>query len=107
MGIEGEQKLIGHGLTSCATCDGVIPGCAGLRGLAGGDSACEEASFLDTVCEQGKNSGFIVRRIGAPRRPGGGPCLANEKIELVWNSTVTDYLTDAGEMRAVKPEEHR
>ena len=46
LGVDREKELIGHGLTSCATCDGAfyrnVPVCV----VGGGDSACEEASFL-------------------------------------------------------------
>ena len=46
LGLENEEKLIGHGLTSCATCDGAfyknVPVCV----IGGGDSAAEEALFL-------------------------------------------------------------
>lgn len=101
LGLPGEQKLIGHGLTSCATCDGAfyrdVPVCV----IGGGDSACEEADFLTRFAS---NVYLIHRRdelraskIMADR------VLANPKIEPVWNSLVTEYLTDdKGEMRAVK-----
>ncbi|WP_353566665.1 thioredoxin-disulfide reductase [Haloferula sargassicola] len=101
MGIEGEQQLIGHGLTSCATCDGAfyrdVPVCV----IGGGDSACEEADFLTRFASKvyliHRRDELRASKIMAER------ALANDKIEPVWNSVVTDYLTDdEGEMRAVK-----
>jgi thioredoxin reductase (NADPH) len=101
MGIEGEEKLIGHGLTSCATCDGAfyrdVPVCV----IGGGDSACEEATFLTRFASKvyliHRRDELRASKIMADR------ALANDKIEPVWNTVVTDYLTDdAGEMRAVK-----
>jgi len=100
LGIEGEQKLIGHGLTSCATCDGAfyrdVPVCV----IGGGDSACEEADFLTRFASKvyliHRREELRASKIMAER------ALANEKIEPVWNSTVSEYLTDdEGEMRAV------
>lgn len=100
MGIAGEQNLIGHGLTSCATCDGAfyrdVPVCV----IGGGDSACEEADFLTKFASKvyliHRRDELRASKIMAER------ALANEKIEPVWNSVVTEYLTDDdGEMRAV------
>jgi thioredoxin reductase (NADPH) len=101
LGLPGEQKLIGHGLTSCATCDGAfyrdVPVCV----IGGGDSACEEADFLTRFASKvyliHRRDELRASKIMADR------ALANPKIEPVWNSTVSEYLTDEkGEMRAVK-----
>jgi thioredoxin reductase (NADPH) len=101
LGLPGEQKLIGHGLTSCATCDGAfyrdVPVCV----IGGGDSACEEADFLTRFASRvyliHRRDELRASKIMADR------VLANPKIEPVWNSTVSEYLTDdKGEMRAVK-----
>jgi thioredoxin reductase (NADPH) len=101
LGLPGEQKLIGHGLTSCATCDGAfyrdVPVCV----IGGGDSACEEADFLTRFASRvyliHRRDELRASKIMADR------VLANPKIEPVWNSTVAEYLTDEkGEMRAVK-----
>jgi len=101
LGLPDEQKLIGHGLTSCATCDGAfyrdVPVCV----IGGGDSACEEATFLTRFASKvyliHRRDELRASKIMADR------ALANEKIEPVWNSTVSEYLTDEkGEMRAVK-----
>jgi thioredoxin reductase (NADPH) len=100
LGLPNEKGLIGHGLTSCATCDGAfyrnVPVCV----IGGGDSACEEASFLtkfaSTVYLIHRRDVLRASKIMADR------ALANPKITPVWNSTVAEYLTDEkGEMRAV------
>ena len=98
--IEGEKALIGHGLTSCATCDGAfyrnVPVCV----VGGGDSACEEATFLTRFASEV----FLIHRRNTLRASKimADRALANPKIKPVWNSTVTGYLTDeAGEVRGV------
>ncbi len=100
LGLPGEQKLIGHGLTSCATCDGAfyrnVPVCV----IGGGDSACEEAMFLtrfaSVVYLIHRREELRASKIMADRT------LANPKIKPVWNSTVSEYLADEkGEVRAV------
>jgi thioredoxin reductase (NADPH) len=101
LGLPNEMTLVGHGLTSCATCDGAfyrnVPVCV----VGGGDSACEEASFLtkfaSTVYLIHRRDTLRASKIMAER------ALANPKIKPIWNSTVTEYLTDEkGEVRGVR-----
>jgi len=98
--IEGESSLIGHGLTSCATCDGAfyrnVPVCV----IGGGDSACEEATFLTRFASKvyliHRRDSLRASKIMADR------ALSNPKIEVIWDSAVTSYLTDeAGEVRGI------
>ena len=101
LGLPNEKELIGHGLTSCATCDGAfyqdVPVCV----IGGGDSACEEATFLTRFASKvyliHRRDELRASKIMAER------ALAQEKIEPVWDSVVTEYITDdAGKMTRVK-----
>jgi thioredoxin reductase (NADPH) len=101
LGLPRERQLVGHGLTSCATCDGAfyrnVPVCV----IGGGDSAAEEAVFLTRFASKvyliHRRDTLRASKIMADR------ALAHPKVELIWNTVVTEYLTDdAGEMRAVK-----
>jgi thioredoxin reductase (NADPH) len=101
LGIDRENELIGHGLTSCATCDGAfyrnVPVCV----VGGGDSACEEAIFLTRFASKV----YLIHRRRALRASAimADRMLANPKIQPVWDTVITDYLTDAsGEVRGVK-----
>ena len=101
LGLENEEKLIGHGLTSCATCDGAfyrnVPVCV----VGGGDSAAEEALFLTRFASRvyliHRRDQLRASKIMAER------VLANEKIEPIWNTVVTRYIPDdKGEMSTVQ-----
>jgi thioredoxin reductase (NADPH) len=101
LGLENEEKLIGHGLTSCATCDGAfyrnVPVCV----VGGGDSAAEEALFLTRFASKvyliHRRAQLRASKIMADR------VLAAEKIEPIWNTVVTRYIADdKGEMTAVE-----
>src|SRR2546422_6981828 len=101
LGLENEEKLIGHGLTSCATCDGAfyknVPVCV----VGGGDSAAEESLFLTRFASKvyliHRRDKMRASKIMADR------VLANKKIEPIWNTVVTQYIPDEkGEMRAVR-----
>jgi thioredoxin reductase (NADPH) len=101
LGLPNEKSLIGHGLTSCATCDGAFYRNVPVAVIGGGDSACEEATFLtrfaSTVYLIHRRDTLRASKIMADR------ALANPKIKPIWNSTVSEYLTDEkGEMRAAK-----
>ena len=100
LGLENEEKLIGRGLTSCATCDGAfyknVPVCV----VGGGDSAAEESLFLTRFASKvyliHRRDKMRASKIMADR------VLANKKIEPIWNTVVTKYIPDEkGEMRAV------
>lgn len=100
LGIEGEKELIGHGLTACATCDGAfyrdVPVCV----VGGGDSACEEASFLTRFASKV----YLIHRRDQLRASKAMQqrVLENEKIEPLWNSTIAAYHTDEqGELASV------
>jgi thioredoxin reductase (NADPH) len=98
--LENEEKLVGHGLTSCATCDGAfyknVPVCV----IGGGDSAAEEALFLTRFASKvyliHRRDELRASKIMADR------ALAHPKIEPIWNTVVKKYLPDEkGEMQAV------
>lgn len=101
LGLANEKSLIGRGLTSCATCDGAFYRDVPVAVIGGGDSACEEAEFLTRFASKV----YLIHRRGELRASKimADRALANPKIQPVWNSGVTEYLTDEkGEMRAVK-----
>lgn len=103
LGIESEKLLDGKGVTYCATCDGAFPRYRDkpLVVIGGGDSACEEASFLTRF---GSKVYLIHRRdtlraskIMAER------ALANPKIEPVWDSVVEEILdVEKGDVTGVR-----
>ena len=101
LGLENEEKLIGHGLTSCATCDGAfyknVPVCV----IGGGDSAAEESLFLTRFASKvyliHRRDQLRASKIMADR------VLACAMIEPIWNTVVTRYIADEkGEMGAVQ-----
>ncbi len=101
LGLENEEKLIGHGLTSCATCDGAfyknVPVCV----VGGGDSAAEESLFLTRFASKV----YLIHRRDKMRASVimQERVLANKKIEPIWNTVVTQYIPDEkGEMQAVR-----
>lgn len=101
LGLPRERELIGHGLTSCATCDGAFYRNVPVAVVGGGDSACEEASFLTRFASKV----YLIHRRDKLRASPimADRALSNAKIEPIWNSAPVEYLIDEqGETRGLR-----
>lgn len=92
MNVPGEERLLSHGLSTCATCDGFFFRGHDIAVIGGGDSALEEATFLtrfaSSVTVVHRRDSLRASKIMQER------AFANEKIRFAWNTQVVEVLGD-------------
>jgi len=99
LGIESETRLNGQGVSACAVCDGFFFRGQDVAIVGGGDTACEEASYLSNICnkvymivrrDELRASQIMQKRV-----------MSNPKIEILWN-TETEEVIGESEVTGVR-----
>ena len=101
LGLESEKKLVGYGVSTCATCDGYFFRNKEIIVVGGGDSALEEAIFLTRYASKVS----IAHRRNALRASKimQDKAMANPKIQFIWDSVIQDiYEVGAKTVKGVK-----
>jgi thioredoxin reductase (NADPH) len=92
LGLPSEEKFRGQGVSACATCDGFFYRKKDVAVVGGGDTACEEATYLAGLC---KKVYMIVRRdVLRASQAMQERVMSTENIEILWNCNTQEVLGD-------------
>ena len=94
LGVPGEERFRGAGVSYCAVCDGFFFRGKRVCVVGGGDAACEESLYLAKICEKvtlihRRNE---LRAVDALKRP----CMEHDRIEIIWDTVVEEVLGERG-----------
>ncbi len=104
LGMDSERQFYGAGVSACATCDGYFYKNQPVAVVGGGDTACEEANYLSTLCSKV----YLIHRRDELRASKAMQhrVLTNPKIEMCWNSKPAQILgTDLDGVTGVELED--
>lgn len=105
LGLTSEEKFKGMGVSACATCDGFFYRKRVVAVVGGGDTACEEATYLASLCSKVY---LIVRRdqlrasVAMRER-----VTSNPKIEILWNTNTKEVLGDSNGVTGIVVENNK
>ena len=100
LGLPSEEKFRGFGVSACATCDGFFYRGKVVAVVGGGDTACEEATYLAHLC---KKVYMIVRRnVLRASKAMQERVMQTENIEVLWECQTQEVLGDAGGVTGVR-----
>ncbi len=100
LGLPSETKFKGMGVSACATCDGFFYRKKTVAVVGGGDTACEEATYLAGLC---KKVYMIVRRdVLRASKAMQERVAATQNIEILWNCNTQEVLGDASGVTGVR-----
>ncbi|MBE6957244.1 MAG: FAD-dependent oxidoreductase [Ruminococcaceae bacterium] len=100
LGLDGEEELVGHGLSFCAVCDGAFYAGQETAMIGGGNSALQEALLLSEVCTKVTVVQNLPTFTGEQKLA--EALMARDNVEVRFSTVVSEYVTENGELTGLK-----
>lgn len=100
LGLDGEEELVGNGLSFCAVCDGAFYAGQNVAMIGGGNSALQEALLLSEVC----NKVTVVQNLAffTGEKKLADALVAKDNVEVFFSTVVAEYLSDNGTLTGLR-----